>query len=779
MVLYYNEVCQVARNAYYPHMMEINSPEDLEQVVRYDHVCAAYRDSYRKNDNFISADCNMFDVDNTDSDDAAEWITPETVRKAFPDVPFYVSYSRNHMKQKGDKAPRPKFHIYFPDVVYNDMAVYRAIKEGVCSYFTAFDPNAKDAARFFFGVEQPKVEFYPGSTLLSNFMKQIPEESTGKGTVKERYAKKATEISAKSSTGIIPKGQRNSTLHKYALSVLTRFGNQSDKAHQSYIEESKKCSPLLGENEVNSIWNSAVKYYESTIKASPGYISPEQYSRNISLKPREFTDVGQADIFARMYCKKVRYSPATNYLFFTGQAWQESDLKARGLAQELVVKQRNEACAQLKKAQENENSAVLDGNKDNETAAKVEIKQAKHYRKFAIDGQHTLRISATLKEAQPMLEVDVSQLDSNGFILNTPSGTVDLKTRELKPHDPDDFCTKITSIGPSAEGKELFHDFLNEITCGDRYLAEYLHYIAGMIAVGKVFCENLIIAYGCGCNGKSTFFNLLSRCLGSYAGSLSSDILTANCRRNKNPEYAELRGKRLAIAAELEDGMRLDTSIVKKLCSTDPISAEKKYKDPFSFIPTHTVVLYTNHLPTVSVLDPGTWRRLVVVPFNAVISPNNEVKNYADYLYEAAGGAVISWLIEGAYKFIAAGYKIEQPEAVEQAISMYRAENDWIGNYVEERCEVDKSFCQPSGELYKDYSEYSKSIGEPPHTNAAFNKALEEKGFFKKKNSRGSFIYGLRLLPQSPPYEFPKISTAKVMDYDGEIEESSEDDVEF
>ena len=93
-------------------------------------------------------------------------------------------------------------------------------------------------------------------------------------------------------------------------------------------------------------------------------------------------------------------------------------------------------------------------------------------------------------------------------------------------------------------------------------------------------------------SGKSTLFNLLAYVLGDYAGNLSAETLTANCRKNKSPEYAELRGRRLVIAAELEEGMRFDTAIIKKLCSTDPILAEPKYKKPFTFIPSHTVVLY-------------------------------------------------------------------------------------------------------------------------------------------------------------------------------------------
>lgn len=44
------------------------------------------------------------------------------------------------------------------------------------------------------------------------------------------------------------------------------------------------------------------------------------------------------------------------------------------------------------------------------------------------------------------------------------------------------------------------------------------------------------------------------------------------------PEIAELKGKRLAIAAELEEGMFLSTSVLKQVCSTDMVRGEKKFK---------------------------------------------------------------------------------------------------------------------------------------------------------------------------------------------------------
>lgn len=169
------------------------------------------------------------------------------------------------------------------------------------------------------------------------------------------------------------------------------------------------------------------------------------------------------------------------------------------------------------------------------------------------------------------------------------------------------------------------------------------------------------------------------------------------CKRNVKPEMAELKGRRLIIASEMEEGMRLNTAVVKQLCSTDEIQAEKKYKDPFQFIPSHTLVLYTNHLPKVGANDDGIWRRLVVIPFNAHIVGDTDIKNYADYLFENAGPAILAWIIEGAQKAVAQNFKTDPPQCVKDAVQAYREDNDWLGRYIDECCEVGSSYQEKSG----------------------------------------------------------------------------------
>ena len=96
----------------------------------------------------------------------------------------------------------------------------------------------------------------------------------------------------------------------------------------------------------------------------------------------------------------------------------------------------------------------------------------------------------------------------------------------------------------------------------DADLIDYVQRMVGLSAIGKVYVEALIIAYGEGRNGKSTFWNVIARVLGTYSGNISADMLTVGCRRNVKSELAEAKGKRMLIAAELEEGMRLNTANV-------------------------------------------------------------------------------------------------------------------------------------------------------------------------------------------------------------------------
>ena len=267
-----------------------------------------------------------------------------------------------------------------------------------------------------------------------------------------------------------------------------------------------------------------------------------------------------------------------------------------------------------------------------------------------------------------------------------------------------------------------------------------------MAVLGKVFTETLLIATGDGGNGKSTFFNTLARVLGDYSTSINPSLLLTGNRGNVGAEVAVLRGIRLALAAETEEGQRLESSTVKRLCSTDRIAANPKYMQPFTFTPSHTLLLFTNFLPRVGSSDRGTWSRLTVLPFNAHLRDTaGEKKDYADMLYTQAGGAVLSWMVEGARRFIANGYKLTPPAVVREALADYRKSCDWLGGFLTECCELGENYVTASSEIYQRYTAHCQVAGEYRRDNRDFAHAMQNAGYERKHTMKGWQYYGLRL----------------------------------
>ena len=742
--LYRSNCLEVPENCTYPHKVEVTGKDSLIEAVKHDYVCAEYQGNYRSNDNFIGSDCLPVDCDNDHSDDPEEWVYPSDVATAFPSVAFAVHYSRNHMKTKGGKAARPKFHVFFAIDRVTEPGQYSEMKKLVNTIFPYFDTKALDAARFFFGTKEPEVEIFDGPMTLTTFLADDDFD--------------ANMDSGSYGDIVIPEGSRNDTLSHYAGRILKRFGN-TDEAHKHFAEVAACCQPPLEQSELDSIWRSAQRFY-GKVAAQEGYIPPEQYNQDLQLKPSDYSDVGQATVLAREYEGKLRYSPSTDFLVYNGRFWEESKPKAQAVAQELTTRQLEEAETEIKKATDEmmKNGAweLLASMGPKKAAMAFSSGQARSfqkyenattYRNYAIKRRDSKYITAALKEAHPMVEIDQRQLDADEFLLNTPSATYDLRIclPSAHEHTPADFITKQTTVDPSDEGMDIWQDALETFFCGDNELIDYVQEIAGLSAIGKVCVEGLIIAYGEGRNGKSTFWNTLSRVLGTYSGNMSADTLTVGCKRNVKPELAEAKGKRIIIAAELEEGMRLNTSNVKQLCSTDEIYAEKKYKDPFSFVPSHTLVLYTNHLPKVGAIDAGTWRRLIVIPFNAKIEGSSDIKNYADYLFNKAGGAILKWIMTGAKRVIEKDYHIVKPAVVEAAIQKYKDNNDWLSQFLDECCETDSSYSAKSGDVYNAYRSYCMQVGDYIRSTTDFYTALECAGFERKRSKSARLLFGLQL----------------------------------
>ena len=246
-------------NCLYPQRIEITDETSAAKAFSRDIVCAEYRNNYRSVENFLISNALPMDCDNDHSNDPALWITAEDIETFFPDVAYFIHYSRHHMKPKGDLSSRPRFHAIFLIDPTSDPGAYVRLKQRVAEIFPFFDPGAMDAARFLIGTENPKVEFHSGTIALNTFLEEYESE--------QAFAQLETTI---------PEGSRNSTMSRIGARIIKRYGDTSE-ARDLFFQEAEKCSPPLEDTELETIWVSCQKFFKK-LSSTATYIPPEAYN---------------------------------------------------------------------------------------------------------------------------------------------------------------------------------------------------------------------------------------------------------------------------------------------------------------------------------------------------------------------------------------------------------------------------------------------------------------------------------------------------------------------
>lgn len=260
LTVYCADQCGNPKNCLYPNSGTSNDPDELKQLFRNDHTLIRFKNNYRCIDNFAEAVVAVLDNDNDHSDNPQEWVTIEDIPTLFPDIPCVVSTSRNHMRQKGTRSPRPRYHVAFPIAPITKPETYTALMQRAHAMFPFFDGKALDAGRFFFGNPETEVYSFPGRITLTQFMEEQEAERA--------FAEVGTTIQ---------EGSRNSTLSHGAGKLLKRWGD-TPEAYNAFLVQAEQCTPPLEQQELDQIWHSARKFFHTKVKHDPAYVKPDDYN---------------------------------------------------------------------------------------------------------------------------------------------------------------------------------------------------------------------------------------------------------------------------------------------------------------------------------------------------------------------------------------------------------------------------------------------------------------------------------------------------------------------
>ena len=338
--------------------------------------------------------------------------------------------------------------------------------------------------------------------------------------------------------------------------------------------------------------------------------------------------------------------------------------------------------------------------------------------------------------------------DSDGYLLGTPAGTVDLRTGELREARPDDFITKATTVAPAETADcPRWMQFLHEATHGDQGLIEFLQQFSGYALTGDIKEHALLFVYGDGGNGKGVFLNTIASVMGDYAVAAAMETFVSSSTDKHPTDLAMLRGARFVYASETEEGRDWAESRIKQMTGGDRIRARFMRQDFFEYLPQFKLLLIGNHQPNLRNIDDAAKRRFNIVPFTHK-PPTPDPDLMTKLGVEWPG--ILRWLIDGCLAWQRAG--LVRPPVVIEATQEYFEAQDTIRNWIEERCETGKGLADTSTNLFRSWSTWAIANGEPPRSAKWFAQALRRQGFkqYRNKKARGFFGIESKVEPVNP-----------------------------
>ena len=382
--------------------------------------------------------------------------------------------------------------------------------------------------------------------------------------------------------------------------------------------------------------------------------------------------------------------------------------------------------------------------------------------------KNILRSDVSITADQKMFDVDPYQLNCMGDMY-------DLRTGEMRASTPEDLFLMSTSCKASGLEKtekgwklpgvpKIFEEFMKKITSKDGVqrsdLAFYLLSFFGYSLTGDTGASLFVNFHGIGKNGKSVLLKIMLKIFGDYAMTLHPDTVIESFTQSQFDD-SELVGKRLAVLIDAPEG-RLKMDKLKSIVSGEQITARRKHMKSIQFSPVCKIAIGSN--PRLTLKDTGlaVRRRIRMVPFDYIVSDDEDDPNIGKNMYKEEGEQILSLLIWFAQQYYKNG---EGPKAfpeckvVDQASEEYIESEDLVGRWKKERTEVaEPGKSEAASDLYEDFRKWCDDEGvRKKMSKNKFGEYLTTHVPNKKRTEDGILYQGIRLKPRpilqqtSPP----------------------------
>lgn len=513
----------------------------------------------------------------------------------------------------------------------------------------------------------------------------------------------------------IPKGIQEAALMRLAGAMRRQGSTEPEILAAITVVSQERCDPPVKERDLERMAHSACNYdAESEIVTAAK------------------TDLGNADRLVAHAGGTILYNTATRgWHIYDGVRWLEDRAgKINTLASEVA--------RAVEMAAINMRLGITATSPADDIANTVAMERWAKY------CQSAKGLEAMVKLARDMRAVLPEALDTDPDVLNCQNGTIDLRTGELRPHDPADLITKLAPVDYDPDARLEEWDTTLSTACeGKEGLPDFLQEAFGYSATGDTREDKLFAVIGPTRGSKTTIIGAVQSALGEYATTADfSTFLKKHSVNSSGPsgDVARLKGQRYVTSIEVDEGKALAEGLVKQMTGGDTITARHLHQSEIEFKATHKLWLVANDAPIVKGDDEALWVRILRIPFENQIPPGKRdlglKARLADTTY--AGPAVLAWIVAGAVRWHAEGLLV--PDCITKATEQYQEDMDPLNQFVDESCELGPKLKVAPGDLWYAYVSHCKLFRAKPMGKKAFKENLAKRGVEQQRSGKQLYV---------------------------------------
>lgn len=340
----------------------------------------------------------------------------------------------------------------------------------------------------------------------------------------------------------------------------------------------------------------------------------------------------------------------------------------------------------------------------------------------------------------------IEQLDQNRNILCFGENVFDLATCEWRPTKSEDMCSLQCGVTKQqiedADATDL-HNIILDIFPDEDRRRHFINLLTDFL-YGFNSKEIFHIWTGTGRNGKGVIATIIKEAFGGYYQDVSISLITGkrSASGQANPELAKVRGKRIVMFSEPEEGSKLNNSVIKEMTGNDAIQARALYEAPITFVPNFTPVIQCNTFNLQDVQDDSIPKRLRFIKFHTsfVEEPTQSWQRKIDESIKSkerieqlkcAMMALLLTTWEDLHNQFNGNviHKFKIPQCVLEETNEFLDDNNNVKQFVSENIELtdNESDMLKLRDILKDYKGWCKHNNEPANMKATVLKSRLEK----------------------------------------------------